>query len=161
VEFSKYTLPGIYIVKPDAFHERTQIRLELDKISKNIFNLELTLNKEDVLNLYSDPIIQQSIPYVVNYMLSGLCELNVVLLESYDSFTNLIGVKTVPKKCMSSSLRYQFGKDSEKIGDIYLVRNGIHRTKDQNEFLKDFLVFRKYIELFNNHNQYIEDLLNS
>lgn len=137
---------GIYLVKPDAFMHRDEIRRVLSTRMMIERTGILTLDESIVSQLYPLDVDKPFFPHVLEYLVSGPSEVNAVQgVNVYRNLVELIGDHPDTQKCRPDTLRYKYGAGIKQINQHIVYRNGIHRTQNTEEFAQDSRIFDKFL----------------
>lgn len=134
---------GGYIIKPDAFEHRNEIRKILSNSGLNIIKFKTWIfTKSEVESLYPK-LDNKMIEIAIKHLTSGKSEIG--LIEGKEVFQVLLqigGHSTSPDECEENTIRYIFGQHEPiLVGNYQYFLNAFHRTKneEQTQFIKKLL----------------------
>lgn len=136
----------LFIIKPDGYDKREQIISDIsvcfDITGTSIFKFE----SDFLASFYPKEIDKPYYSALVEYMLETPCVVGVIEGESViRNFFEFAGTCLDPKKCAENTLRYKYSKGLDKTkSGMYIIKNGIHRSKSREEFESDIQIFKSY-----------------
>ncbi len=133
---------ALYLVKPDAYVHRDEIKTIMGSVCDIKLSLDVLLDEELIAGLYPYDAKQQWFSEVVTYLSNGKSELNIVSTCNYNLFQSTIGLDRDPLNCSPDSIRFKFGKGKKSMNGFDIYKNAVHRTKNIEEFSKDYAVFQ-------------------
>ena len=132
-------MKGILLVKPEAMRSVSRIEKEI----ASSFDIEhhglFRLSKSLITMLYPFDSDKYYFPSMVAHLISEDSALYIVQIPTFAYLLDFVGRETRPEDCNMGTLRYKYGVHHSSIGGY--IKNGIHRTKNEEEFIKDMKIF--------------------
>lgn len=126
---------AFYIVKPEVFSKRSEIKDYIEKKTglTIVYSRILELNQHDVNSLYLDDIGSDLLPCIIRQLSGSVIDAGILEGDgALEKFTRICGLDPNPEKCAPESVRYKWGLRKPKIyyGRIYYL-NAIHKASNK------------------------------
>ena len=129
---------SVYMIKPEAFLHRAEIRSLLQQSLLVVSFWKTTLDRSAVLHLYPD-LTPTLLELSLKYLCVGDVEFGIVAgPHALTTLVQICGASTDPSKCSPNTIRSLFGCKSAVIkSETAYYRNAFHCSRDLNEVRSD------------------------